>query len=67
MEEILKLFNEINKIIENDTLGKHYQLGHSYFMSKELDKAKINRLWRYAIKPILEEYFLDNVSHLDKS
>jgi 5-methylcytosine-specific restriction protein B len=57
LEEILDLFNEINKIIEKDTLGKHYQLGQSYFMLKDINRDKIGRLWRYAIKPILRNTF----------
>ena len=49
------LMRNINEVIEN-TLGKDYLIGHSYFMhiQNDMDLAFIKE---YKIKPLLEEYY----------
>lgn len=64
---VIGFFNEINHSILNDEkLGKHYQLGHSYFMKPGLDEKMLRRIWKYSIKPILEEYYFEDYAQLEK-
>lgn len=63
--EIIETINEINKDIENDeiALGKGYRIGHSYFCNydESVDERKwFERIMKYEIKPLLEEYWFDN-------
>jgi 5-methylcytosine-specific restriction protein B len=37
---------------------RHYEVGISYFMTKELN-TKLKDIWRMEIQPYLEEYFFD--------
>lgn len=53
---IVNLLNKINEKITSQ-LGKEYQIGHSYFMVKELDRSKLERIIDYAIIPLFEQYF----------
>jgi 5-methylcytosine-specific restriction protein B len=60
-DEVGRIFNKINEIISsNEKLGRHYQIGHSYFIKKNLDDVGIKRIWKYAVKPILEEYYFED-------
>jgi len=62
-EKIVEIFSVFNqKIRENEKLGKHFQLGHTYFFVKDLEELK--RSWRYAIRPLLEEYLFGNEEEL---
>ena len=64
-ENILDFFDKINKTISDDNLGKYYQLGHSYFMtSDKLDNRRLKRIWDYAIKPMLEEYYFEDPNRI---
>lgn len=58
--EIFSVFNQ--KIRENEKLGKHFQLGHTYFFVKDVDELERN--WKYAIKPLLEEYLFGDEEEL---
>ncbi len=33
------------------------QVGHKYFMKKDLNDARLSLIWEYSISPTLEEYF----------
>jgi hypothetical protein len=58
--DILKFFEYLNGNIRgNQKLGEHFQIGHSYFMKKNLDNLHVLRIWDYAIKPILKEYYFE--------
>ncbi len=64
---IVQLFNQINESITNDEkLGRHYQLGHSYFMKDNIDNVILNRIWKYAVRPILEEYYFEEYEQIEK-
>lgn len=60
-EELVKnenakaLMKELNEYIKK-TIGKDYQLGHSYFMKIE-NEDDLSFVKEYKIKPLLEEYF----------
>jgi 5-methylcytosine-specific restriction protein B len=67
INKITKFFERINtQISEDEKLGRHYQVGHSYFMTKDkLDEQGLNRIWKYAIKPILEEYYFEDPEKIE--
>ncbi|WXG46995.1 MAG: AAA family ATPase [Candidatus Atabeyarchaeum deiterrae] len=57
---VVDLFEKLNQKIKGDPkLGKHFQIGHSYFMLEKLDKRKLQDTWTHNIKPLLEEYYFD--------
>ncbi len=56
-EQVLRLFVALNERIRLH-LGEHYQVGHSYFMTPDIaTEAGRDRVWMYAVMPLLEEYF----------
>jgi MoxR-like ATPase len=56
-EYILKLFVALNQRVKQE-LGEHFQVGHSYFMNRDVATAQgLRRIWRRAVMPLLEEYF----------
>lgn len=67
VERVLRLFRELNSRIRDDqNLGEDFQIGHTYFMIKELDEAKLSNLWRFRIRPLLEEYYFEDRSKLSE-
>jgi 5-methylcytosine-specific restriction protein B len=59
--EAKDLFKLINDYIIN-SLGKDYQIGHSYFMG-DID---LDFVLEYKIKPLLEEYFYGDEDKLNE-
>lgn len=53
---ILDMLNQINKKIREQP-GKEYQIGHSYFMVKDLGHDKLKMIIKYAIIPLIEQYY----------
>ncbi|MDY7230272.1 AAA family ATPase [Hyalangium rubrum] len=39
--------------------GREFRIGHSFFMDKDLDAARVERIWRHDIAPMLEDCFYD--------
>jgi len=62
-KKILNLFTNLNEKITNERkLGKHYQIGHTFFFVNSETELKTN--WNYMIKPLIEEYFNFNEEDL---
>jgi len=56
-DRVLRLFVALNERIQT-LLPPDYQVGHSYFMSEHIGtEAGLDRVWRRAVTPLLEEYF----------
>lgn len=53
---VLDTLIKINRKIR-DQLGKEYQIGHSYFMVKDLNYEKLKMIIKYAIVPLIEQYY----------
>ncbi|MBA2277453.1 MAG: AAA family ATPase, partial [Chloroflexia bacterium] len=54
---VVALFVELNRRVQ-EQLSPDFQIGHSYFMVPDIaTDAGIDRVWRRAIRPLLEEYF----------
>jgi 5-methylcytosine-specific restriction protein B len=59
-KKVMELFENLNTIIK-DKLGEEFKIGHSYYMLGDaLTIEKLNLIWNYTIKPLLEEYFFDD-------
>ena len=56
---VLTLFKRLNDRVEQE-LGKHYLVGHTFFMKPNLDYGEIEEIWQFSIIPLLEEYFFEN-------
>ncbi len=39
--------------------GREFRIGHSFFMDKDLDAERVERIWRHDIDPMLEDCFYD--------
>jgi len=39
---------------------ENYRIGPSYLMDPALTEAKLERIWRYTIEPLLDEYYAEN-------
>lgn len=64
IKSVLTLFEKINAVVGQE-LGKHYQVGHTYFMKSGLTEEGLRDIWNYSIMPLLEEYFFDNPRALE--
>lgn len=66
IERIIENIKEINRVISaNHALGKDFQIGHSYFLENLTGKPGMKRTWDYQIKPLLSEYFFDNIDEVE--
>jgi 5-methylcytosine-specific restriction enzyme B len=59
VSKIINMLNQMNQKIRN-RLGKEYQIGHSYFMVKDLTYNKLKMIIKYAIIPFIEQYYFGN-------
>ena len=64
-EKAKALMKELNNHIK-ETIGKDYQLGHSYFMKIE-NEYDLDFVKEYKIKPLLEEYFYGDEENYKKA
>lgn len=65
LDPLIELFEDINeKIVE--WKGPEFQVGHSYFMPKQMTEIDFEAIWKYDIRPLLGEYFLNDEEKLEK-
>jgi MoxR-like ATPase/uncharacterized protein (DUF2461 family) len=55
-ERVLMLFERLNARLRAD-LGPQGQVGHSYFMTPDLDEVRLRMIWQHHVRPLLEEHF----------
>lgn len=66
-DRLIEKVKELNKtIIQDDSLGNGFQIGHSYFCSKECSDEWLAEVVRYDLIPTLQEYWFDDRKTLDK-
>jgi 5-methylcytosine-specific restriction endonuclease McrBC GTP-binding regulatory subunit McrB len=58
VDGIAEGFNALNAALKND-VDRHHTIGHSFFMSEDLNPSQLRRVWRRRIQPLIEEYFFD--------
>ena len=58
---LISTVERLNKAIEDDeTLGKGFMIGHSYFCTEnEIDDNWLNSVIRYELVPLIKEYWFD--------
>lgn len=61
--KIIELNNEIER---DDNLGKGFKIGHSYLCAKDLSDESLKAIVQYEIIPLLEEYWYDEPSKVEK-
>ena len=55
---VADLLEQLNTRLEEDAkIDWTLQVGHSHFMKKDLNDARLSLIWEYSIIPTLEEYF----------
>lgn len=67
--KITRNFNKLNKEISEDaSLGEGFTIGHSYFClgKNELNDTTYQEIIRYDIKPILMEYWFDDIEKAEE-
>ena len=47
-------------------LNKHYLIGHTFLMKEVMDRRALERTWDRQIKPLIEEFFFDQLDEADK-
>lgn len=65
--KIIDTIKELNAdILSDDSLGKGFQIGHSYFCSeKSIDDNHLKMVIEYEIIPLLNEYWFDEPSKIE--
>lgn len=63
-DRLIATVEKLNTAIDNDeTLGKGFRIGHSFFcIDEEIDDMWLNAVITYEIVPLLNEYWFDEVS-----
>src|SRR5262249_59959666 len=56
-EWIAELLARLNNQLEADGIGRDYHIGHSHFMSRDIDEEQLRLIWEFTILPTIEEYF----------
>lgn len=59
VQRVVALFEKLNAVVGQE-LGKHYRVGHTYFMKPNLTEQALKEVWQFSVLPLLEEYFFDN-------
>jgi 5-methylcytosine-specific restriction protein B len=62
--DLRKLLTALNQTI-TATLGRDYQIGHSYFLGLE-DQQALEFAWYYRVIPLLQEYYYSDRESLQK-
>lgn len=69
--KLIEGVKNLNKLISADnTLGRGFQIGHSYFCLygvETIDDIVLDGLIEYEVKPLLEEYWFDNSSKVTEA
>lgn len=62
MAWVADLLDEANVMLGD----RNFQIGPSYFMTEVLDDEWLERIWRYSVKPYLEEQFFDEPERVEE-
>lgn len=60
VKTIIDNIKEMNNIVSsNHSLGKDFEIGHSYFLGALNNHESLLKVWQYEIEPLLMEYYFD--------
>jgi 5-methylcytosine-specific restriction protein B len=58
------LVSMVNAELVDALGGPHLQIGPSHFMRPGLDEARVRRIWRYNVEPLLEDQFFGDAGQI---
>lgn len=61
---VADMLDEVNRRVREQAGGRHLAIGPSHFMKPRLTESKVERIWRHAIIPHLEELFFGEEERL---
>jgi uncharacterized protein (DUF2461 family) len=64
MDWIARLLDTLNQQLDQDGVDWPLHIGHSHFMQEDITEEQLNRIWKYDILPMLEEYFYRDKTRL---
>lgn len=53
-------FEKLNQEVLAAVGDRHLQIGHSYFMLKNMTRGALEKIWNQQLFPLIEEYFFDS-------
>ena len=65
VEDLVEGFEKLNQEL-NARLPRHLTIGHSYFMEEVMTRQRLRDVWARQLKPLIEEYFLDQPDLADE-
>ncbi|KAF0247766.1 MAG: putative ATPase [bacterium] len=63
---IADLLLKLNQQLTNHGISREYHIGHSHFMSRNIDFIELKLIWEFTILPTIEEYFYNRLDLLAK-
>jgi uncharacterized protein (DUF2461 family)/MoxR-like ATPase len=63
---VADLLIKLNQQLTGHGINKDQHIGHSHFMTRNLDLAKLQLIWDFTILPTIEEYFYNRPDLLNK-
>jgi 5-methylcytosine-specific restriction endonuclease McrBC GTP-binding regulatory subunit McrB len=60
---VFEIFERLNDRLRED-VGPDAQVGHSYFMVRDLDEDRLNVVWKHHVMPLLSGLFLSQPGRL---
>jgi 5-methylcytosine-specific restriction protein B len=63
-EELFTGFAALNDSL-TQRLGKHFTIGHSFFMGKDFGVKDLQRVWKHQVLPLMEEYFFSSPAEVE--
>lgn len=63
---VAKIIELNNEIESDDNLGRGFKIGHSYLCAEDLSDESLKAIVQYEIIPLLEEYWYDEPSKVEK-
>ena len=62
-DKLFSGFEDLNEALRQK-IGKHYTIGHSFFMKTSFNENDLKRVWDHQIFPLIEEYFFSAETEL---
>ncbi len=63
---IADLLLKLNQQLTSHGISREYHIGHSHFMSRNIDFIELKLIWEFTILPTIEEYFYNRLDLLAK-
>lgn len=57
-QELFDGFQKLNQVL-GEAFDRHHQVGHSFFMRKQMDNIRLRFIWRQQLFPLIEDFYFD--------